>query len=81
MDETIELSCSEVWLEISNYVDDEVDADLQASMRAHFRVCAHCTAVLDGTRNVVNLFGDGTLFKMPEGFQQRLLEKLKGSPS
>ena len=37
----VEISCVEVWREISNYVDGEVDADLRARMEAHFRACAH----------------------------------------
>jgi hypothetical protein len=45
-------------------------------MQAHFEVCKHCTAVLDGMRNVVGLVGDGKLFQTPEGFNQRLYKKI-----
>ena len=45
----IEISCLEVWREISNYIDGDVDAELRARMESHFRVCAHCKAVIDGT--------------------------------
>jgi anti-sigma factor RsiW len=51
----IEISCREVWREISNYLDDEVSPELRVRMDAHFKACAHCTAVLDGTKNVVKL--------------------------
>jgi len=40
-------------------------------------VCAHCTAVLDGTRNVVKLLADGVEYDLPQGFSQRLYSKLK----
>jgi len=73
----IEISCLEVWREISNYVDGYVAPGLRARMEAHFKVCAHCTAVLDGTRNVVKLFGDGIEYDLPEGFGQRLYKKLR----
>lgn len=73
----IEISCVEVWREVSNYVDDDVDRDLRARMAAHFKVCAHCTAVLDGAKNVVKLVADGVEYEVPEGFSQRLYEKLK----
>jgi anti-sigma factor (TIGR02949 family) len=75
----IEISCLEVWQEISNYIDDDVDAELRARMEAHFKACAHCTAVLDGTRNVVKLVGDGVEYQVPEGFSQRLYNKIKDS--
>ena len=73
----IEISCIEVWREISNYIDDDVDAELRARMEAHFKVCAHCKAVLDGTRNVVKLVGDGVEYQMPDGFSQRLYNRIK----
>jgi len=73
----IEISCLEVWREISNYVDEEVTPDLKARMEAHFKTCAHCTAVLDGTRNVVKLVGDGVEYHMPDGFSSRLRERIK----
>ena len=73
----VEISCLEVWREISNYIDGEIDADLRARMEAHFRVCAHCKAVYDGAKNVVKLVADGVEYQMPEGFSQRLYEKIK----
>lgn len=73
----IEISCLEVWREISNYVDGDVDAALRARMEAHFGVCTHCTAVLDGTKNVVKLVADGIEYELPDGFSQRLYNKLK----
>jgi anti-sigma factor (TIGR02949 family) len=73
----IEISCAEVWREISNYLDGEISADLRARMEAHFEVCRHCSAVLDGTRNVVQLVGDGRVFQIPEGFSKRLYRKIK----
>ena len=72
----IEISCSEVWREISNYIDDIVDPDLRGRMEAHFRVCKHCTAVLDGTRNVIRLVADEAEFEVPAGFGARLYAKL-----
>ena len=74
----IEISCLEVWREISNYIDETVDPELRARMEAHLKHCDHCSAVLDGARNVVTLVGDGRSFDLPSGFGHRLYEKLKG---
>ena len=74
----IEISCLEVWREISNYVDDDVAPELRARMEAHFKSCAHCKAVLDGTRNVVKLVADGVEYELPKGFSERLYTKIKG---
>jgi len=73
----ISISCQDVWKEISNYVDNDVDPDLRARMEAHFKICAHCTAVVDGTKNVVKLIADGVEYEIPEGFSKRLYERIK----
>jgi Putative zinc-finger len=70
----IEIDCEEVWRQISNYLDDEVDPGLRATMASHFKDCAHCSAVLDGARNVVKLVGDGRAFEIPTG--DRFYKKL-----
>ncbi len=72
----IEIDCEEVWRHVSSYLDKEVNAELRAMMAAHFKNCAHCSAVLDGTRNVVKLVGDGKAFEIPARTSQRLYSKL-----
>ncbi len=73
----IEIECAEVWRQISSYLDDEVDPGLRATMAAHFKDCAHCSAVLDGTRNVVKLVGDERAFEISSGVSERFYQKLK----
>ena len=69
-------SCEEVWREISNYVDGDVDAGLRSSMDEHFKTCARCASVLAGTRNVVALYGDERMLEVPAGFGRRLEKRL-----
>ena len=73
----IEISCLEVWRELSNYVEEDVAPELRARMEAHFKSCAHCKAVLDGTKNVVKLVADGVEYELPSGFSDRLYRKIK----
>jgi anti-sigma factor RsiW len=77
---TIEISCVEVWRQISDYLDDGISPQMRERMEAHFKACTHCTAVLDGIRNVVELVGDGRVFQMPDGFSKRLYKKLQKLP-
>jgi hypothetical protein len=71
-----EISCIEVWRELSNYIDEEIAPELRARMELHFKGCKHCSAILDGARNVVRLVGDGRVFDLPAGFSQRFYSKL-----
>ena len=72
----IEISCLEVWREVSNYIDDALEPELRSRMEAHFKVCKHCFAVLNGTHNVVKLIGDEAEFEVPAGLGSRLYSKL-----
>ena len=73
----IPIPCRHVFHHLSNYLENDVDAETKAKIEAHLAECAHCTAVLDGTRNVLRLVGDGRSFELPQGFSRRLSQKLK----
>ena len=71
-----EISCEEVWQELSNYIENDISAELRARIDAHFRTCDHCTAIYDGTRNIIQLVGDFQAFDIPYGFGERLKARL-----
>jgi len=73
----VEISCVEVWRELSNYIDGAIDPELRLRMEEHFKGCEHCAAILDGTRNVIRLVGDGRAFELPAGFSDRLKKRLQ----
>jgi predicted anti-sigma-YlaC factor YlaD len=72
----MEISCEQVWREVSNYLDGEVDPALHAAVDEHVRGCKRCAAVLDGTRNVVQLIADERVMELPVGYEQRLRQRL-----
>ena len=73
------MTCEKVWHEISNYVEGEVDAALRSAMDEHFQTCNRCMSVLEGTRNVVRLYGDERMIEVPSGFGRRLERRLAQS--
>ena len=68
--------CEEVRREISNYLEGEVPPELRAAIEEHIHGCKRCTAVLNGTRNVVHLYGDERMLEVPLGFSHRLQRRL-----
>ena len=78
---TNQLNCEQVWREVSNYIDGDVDAALRSSMDEHFRTCKRCASVLAGTRNVVQLYGDERMLEVPAGFSRRLEKRLTQNPA
>jgi len=70
------VNCHEVWREISNYIDDDLDPSLRAEIEAHLAQCRHCAALLDSTRNIIVLIADERTFQLPAGFSDRLRARL-----
>ena len=73
------VNCELVWREISNYLEGDIDAGLRTAMKGHFRTCARCKSVLEGTRNVVRLYSDERMIEVPSGFARRLEKRLAQS--
>ena len=70
------VNCERVWHEVSNYLEGEIDATLRTAMDEHFATCPRCRSVLEGTRNVVALYGDERMIEVPAGFGRRLEKRL-----
>lgn len=75
----VAVNCEQVWQQISNYIDGEIDPGLRAALQDHLGQCKRCTAVLEGTRNVVQLYSDERLFKVPLGYSWRLQRRITGN--
>jgi MEDS: MEthanogen/methylotroph, DcmR Sensory domain/Putative zinc-finger len=73
----IEVSCEDVWREISNYIEGDISPDLRAAMELHLQGCRPCTAVLDGAQNLIRLIGCDATFRMPTDFSQRLHRRIQ----
>lgn len=71
--------CEDVWREVSDYLDGEADSELRAAIEEHVRGCKRCMAVVDGTRNIVQLYGDERMVEVPLGFSRRLHRRLEGN--
>ena len=70
------VKCEDVWREISNYFEGDLDPALKRAMEEHFAQCPHCESVRDGVRNVIELYGDKAMFTLPAGFYPRLRDRL-----
>ncbi len=71
------MNCEEVQRELSNYLDQELSAELRNAMQDHLRTCQMCATLLDDTRDIVLALGDERLVDVPPGYRARLYRKLK----
>lgn len=73
------IDCRDAVLEVSNYIDGDIDSSLRLKLEAHFAECPKCAALLASLRNVIRLYGDERLFPLPEGFSARLNQRLSAA--
>jgi hypothetical protein len=73
------VNCEHVRREISNYLEDDVEATFRSRMDEHFQSCSACRSLLEGTRNVVQLYSDERMIEVPSGFGSRLQHRLDRS--
>lgn len=73
----LEITCEEVWRELTSYMEGDVTPEMRELIAQHLSACAHCRAVYDGSKNVVQLLGNGKTFELPSGFSRRLYERLQ----
>ena len=71
------MTCQQLWREVSNYIDDTISPEVREQVERHLAYCNHCSALVDGVRNIVVLVADGRVFALPIGFSQRLKERLQ----
>ena len=70
------MTCKDVWREVSNYIDDTISSETRQELELHLSYCRHCTAIIDGVRNIIVLVADGRVFSLPSGFSARLQARL-----
>lgn len=72
----VEIGCQHVWKELTNYMEGDLSPEMRDRIAHHLQGCRHCTAIYDGTRNVVQLLGDKKSIELPKGFSARLFDRL-----
>ncbi len=78
--QTVEIDCRQVWQEFTHYLEGDVPPELRDRILRHLDTCKRCTAIHDGTRNIVRLLGDGKAIQLPQGFSERLFDRLLRDP-
>jgi putative zinc finger protein len=73
------IHCRKVWREISNYLEGDLSPEMRRDLEEHFANCRNCTALLDGTRNVLLLIADDRVLPLPIGFSARLRKRLENT--
>jgi anti-sigma factor RsiW len=71
------LNCRRVILEVSNYLDGDVDAALRLEIEEHLKDCPDCTVVVIQMKVTVEIFCDMQPVELPQDVRLRLHEALQ----
>lgn len=71
------VSCKKVIAELSNFLDESVNAGMKAEIEHHLAHCRRCSTLLDSTRKVLVISGDDRTFEVPLGYSERLHKSLR----
>ena len=70
------MNCKGVILEISNYIDGELDLSEKQELERHLEHCEECKMVVDQTRLTVDIFCDSKPVELPGDVKSRLHDAL-----
>ncbi len=72
------LTCKTFVSELTDYLDDTVDAELKAKLEAHMAACPECYVVFDTTRKTVQIYrGHERACCIPSDVQSRLMAAME----
>lgn len=71
------MNCKKIVNELSNYLDEGLDASLKASIEKHLEHCEDCRIVVDTTRQTIQIFCNSEPAPLPDDTRARLRDALK----
>jgi len=71
------LTCKEFLAELSDYLDENVDAAVKARLEQHIALCPNCWVVCDTTKRTIKIYKGMEPYSMPPDVESRLLLALE----
>ncbi len=69
--------CKKLLVELSNYLDGDVDPQLKQELEVHLKACPDCWVLCDTTRRTIQIFRGNEPYPMPEQVKDRLAAALR----
>ena len=70
------MKCDAVLLEISNYIDGEVDSVIRQEIEIHLSGCEGCAVIVNQTKRTVEIFCASQPVELPQDVRDRLHQAL-----
>jgi anti-sigma factor RsiW len=71
------LTCKDFLSELSDYLDESIDAELRAKLERHMSECPNCWVIADTTRRTIQIYKGMDPQPIPPDVQSRLMVALE----
>ena len=71
------LTCKDFLHELSDYLDENLDAELRVKLEKHITECPNCWVIADTTRKTIQIYKGMEPYKVPTDVESRLMKALE----
>jgi anti-sigma factor RsiW len=71
------LTCKDFLRELSDYLDESLDAQIRARLEEHIAACPNCWVIADTTRKTVQIYKGMDPYPVPLDVQDRLMAAIE----
>jgi len=71
------LTCKDFLKELSDYLDESLDAEVRAKLEEHITECPNCWVIADTTRKTIQIYKGMEPFPIPTDVESRLMKALE----
>ena len=71
------LTCKDFLSELSDYLDEKIDAELRAKLESHITECPNCWGIADTTRKTIQIYKGMEPCPIPPDVESRLMRALE----
>jgi anti-sigma factor RsiW len=71
------LTCKDFLHELSDYLDENADAQVRAKLEAHIAECPNCWVIADTTKKTIQIYKGMDPYPIPSDVESRLIKALE----
>lgn len=71
------LTCRDFLAELSDYLDERIDAELRAKLERHISECPNCWVIADTTKKTIQIYKGMEPVPIPQDVESRLMQALE----
>lgn len=71
------LTCRDFLAELTDYLDERIDAELRAKLERHITECPNCWVIADTTKKTIQIYKGMEPYPIPAEVETRLMNALE----